>query len=67
MHTLRIAIGFLASVMQGAMGLFLYMMKIPVGTPNPQDINVHFLGEFMILITGVLFLMTCWGFKPSKI
>lgn len=62
----RLALGFFATLAQASFGLFFFFMQTPPNYP----LNVRFLGEFMLVVAAVLFLMTMWynetRYQPAK-
>lgn len=56
MDILRFAIGLFATMTLGAMGLFLYLMK----APPTEVLNVHFLGEMLMVLAFIMFVLTYW-------
>lgn len=56
MDIFRLMIGLLATMSLGGMGLMLFMMKVP----STEILNIHFLGEFMMALALVMFILTYW-------
>lgn len=50
----RQMLGFFACLMQSGMGFVIFLMK------TPQTINCRFLGEFMIVMATIMFIVTMW-------
>lgn len=69
MYIIRFMLGMFSAMLLGASGLFLVLLKIPTEIgftpPNPQYINIHFLGQSLIVFAVIMLIMTLWYTPPA--